>query len=219
MSGTREWLAYAGRLVIGKLREWWRLLAVSREMHALEERRDELLLRLGKRYHQYLTETSAEPVPAVAETTHDLRILLQRVAALNDMKEHIRQEQYLYVHPELVVELPPSATGEPEPPPVASAQRTRAQDRGESIDFAEMPPARRGPPRLGADRVCECGETLPPRAKFCPACGKAHAVAAAKVSAEIAPPRKCPNCGTETPLGAEFCPECGGHIDAEVYEM
>ena len=51
-----------------------------------------------------------------------------------------------------------------------------------------------------AGAVCpNCGQPVPPGAKFCPHCG-----------ARLAPQTMhCPNCGAEVPAGAKFCPNCG----------
>jgi hypothetical protein len=235
MSKKPGWISYIGRLIFGTVREWVRLFALSREMAKLEDRRDELLLRLGKRYHQYLIETRAEPVSAVAETVADLRAVGQRMYALEQEREHVKQDTYFYVHPEFAAETPPWAAEElasrrvppapqapPRPPLSQAPVRPPAQPprQPDMLDLIEHIPARRGAPTPEPGPTCSCGAPLPAGAKFCPACGKAQPAAEPiAVSPELAPPRKCPYCGAELPFGAEFCPSCGGHIDAEVYEM
>jgi hypothetical protein len=232
MSRSGGWsggLSYLGRLIVGTLREWWHLWALSREMGALVDRREDLLLRLGKRYHQFIAENRAEPVPAVAELVADLRVVLQRIMALSDIRRQIKQETYLYFHPELAAPPPAWASDQPlaDRPIVSGAPPiTRPSTRpgppqasiGGSFDLIDQLAPRRAVPGPPAAPVCECGQPLPAGARFCPACGKAQG-AVTQVSPEIAPPRKCSYCGAELPLGAEFCPSCGGHVDADVYEM
>ena len=233
MTKSSGWITYAGRLIVGTLREWWHLWALSREMGALVDRREDLLLRLGKRYHQFIMENRAEPAPVVAELVADLRVVMQRIFALGDVKRQIKQQTYLYLHPELAFELPASASEQPATnrpaagaPPAAPRPSPRPAPPappqasvGGDFDLIEYLPPRRSPTGPGTVGVCECGQPLPEGARFCPACGKAQGAPAAQVSPEIAPPRKCSYCGAELPLSAEFCPSCGGHVDADMYEM
>jgi len=241
MSKSGGWLTYVGRLIVGTVREWAHLFALSREMAALDNRREELLLRLGKRYHQFITENRTDPLPAVAETVADLRAVSQRIRAVNEIKERVRQETYSYVHAPAfeppgwaAAELAsreaaagkPGPAGKPAPGPqplrpVAPAQPAQPPAAGaEEADLFELLPPRRKAPAPGIAEVCDhCGQPLPEGARFCPACGKPHTAEAKTISADIAPPRKCPHCGAELPLLSEFCPSCGGHIDAEVYDM
>jgi hypothetical protein len=226
MSKKGGWLSFVGRLIFGTVREWVRLFVLSREKGTLEDRRDELLLRLGKRYYQHLIETRVDPVSVVAETVADLRVVGQRMYALEQEREHVKQETHLYINPELAPEMPSwaaeeLATRRVPPTPPAPAVPPAPETAGPGvISWIEQLPARRGAPAPAANSACSCGAPLPPGAKFCPSCGKAQpAAAAAPVSPDLAPPRKCPYCGAELPFGAEFCPSCGGHIDAEIYEM
>jgi len=245
MNKSGGWLTHIGRLIVAKVREWLRLIALYRETMALEQRRDELLMRLGRRYHQYLTETRADPAPPVAEIVADLRVLLQRAVELNDLKKRVRDETYLYLHPELAYEPPawaaggsPGARTAPAPdltaspsapsdlppgtvllPPASARPGSPTAALGGSYDLGEGIPPRRAVPQSGPARRCECGEPLPAAARFCPACGKPTAPPVVAISPELAPPRKCPYCGADLPFRSEFCPSCGGHIDAEVYEM
>ncbi|HUT74597.1 MAG TPA: zinc ribbon domain-containing protein [Armatimonadota bacterium] len=212
-------LRYLGRLIAGRLREWWRLLVAGREVSALRKRRDELLFRLGARYHQFLTETGTEPLPAVTETTLDLRAVHQRMADLAEMKRRIRDETTCYLEALLEPAVPPLRAGPrrpPHPSPVVPAPRARPAT---SPQLLEEMPARRGAPDDTEEEKCECGEAFPPGANFCPLCGRPRGAQQEAVSPDIAPPRRCPNCGAEAAFGAEFCPGCGGHMDAEVYEM
>jgi membrane protease subunit (stomatin/prohibitin family) len=64
----------------------------------------------------------------------------------------------------------------------------------------QNPPAQtQAAPAPAAGTKCtNCGEMIPPGAKFCPSCG-------AKVAATIT----CPECQTENPAGAKFCTNCG----------
>jgi RNA polymerase subunit RPABC4/transcription elongation factor Spt4 len=223
MSKRPGWITYVGRLIVAKVREWLRLFALYRETSALDNRREDLLSRLGKRYHQYLSETRAEPVPAVAETLADLRVVLQRLVQVEELKQQAKQDTYLYLHPELEGGLPEWAAEElasrqsgsdrTQPRPTPSQGSGSAQGGG-----IEQLPARRGA-SAGKPVVCECGQALPAGARFCPACGKPAPGEAPRVTSTVATPRKCPNCGALLPIGAEFCPICGGHIDTEVYEM
>ena len=226
MTKKPGWLSYVGRLIFGTVREWVRLFALSRETAKLEDRRDELLLRLGKRYHQYLIETRAEPASVVAETVADLRAVGQRLYALSQEREHVKQDTYLYVHPELSFEAPSWAAEElasrrvPPAPQTPARPSPQPPSQPDMVDLIEHLPPRRGAPAPAAGPPCSCGAPLPADAKFCPACGKAQPAApGVTVSPDLAPPRKCPYCGFELPFKAEFCPSCGGHIDAEVYEM
>jgi len=229
MAKSGKWISYLGRLIVGTLREWWHLWALSREMSALVDRREDLLLRLGKRYHQFIVENRAEPVPAVTELAADLRVVLQRIWALGDIRRQIEQATYLYLHPELDFKPPAWASDQQlaDRPTVSGPVPTmRPSTRpgppqasiGGSFDLIEQLPPRRPAPGPGGAAVCKCGQPLPADARFCPACGKARGTVA-QVSPEIAPPRKCSYCGAELPLGAEFCPSCGGHVDADVYQM
>lgn len=223
-SKSGGWISYAGRLIVGKVREWARLFAVAREIGALEDRRDELLLRLARRYYQYLVENRAEPVAAVAETVADVRVVVQRIAALNDLKRRIREDTFLYLHPEFAAEGPllpasgpPSGGAAPRPSMIPPGAPPQSQARL-PIEMIEQLPARRPSPVTAPGEVCACGQALPQDARFCPACGRPRSPEVVQASAQ-APPRKCPYCAAELPAGAEFCPACGGHMDAEVYEM
>lgn len=220
MSKRPGLITYIGRLIVAKVREWLRLFALYRETSALDDRREELLSRLGKRYYQYLSETRAEPVPAVVETLADLRVVLQRLGEIAALKERVKQDTYAYLHPEFGGGLPEWAVDELSSRQTPSTEPTRAASPGNvgagGIGGLEQLPSRRGG---GKPLICECGEVIPDGAKFCPACGRPAPAQAPQVAATVATPRKCPNCGALLPIAAEFCPICGGHIDAEVYEM
>lgn len=225
MERVKRELSYLGRLVAGKLREWGQLFALGREVSSLLNRRDELMMRLGTRYHQFLLETQSEPPPAVAETVHDLRAVSQRMTALDATKRRIREETASYINRGLTFEMGERPTRKPPLPRRAPEGHPHAAPRSLPVagrEELELPEemlgrrAARGEPE--GDR-CECGEVFPPGANFCPACGRPREGKPVEVSPDIAPPRDCPHCGTRLSLGAEFCPKCGGHIDAEVFEV
>jgi len=223
MSKRPGLITYIGRLIVAKVREWLRLFALYRETSALDDRREQLLSRLGKRYHQYLSETRAEPVPAVIETLADLRVVLQRLNEIADLKERVKQDTYLYLHREPAGGLPEWAAGElsSRQPPLSEPTARAASPGGAGaggIGGLEQLPSRRGAGG-GKPVTCECGEAIPDGARFCPACGRPAPAQAPQIAAAVATPRKCPTCGALLPIAAEFCPVCGGHIDAEVYDV
>jgi len=224
MERVKRELSYLGRLVAGKLREWSQLFALGREVSSLLNRRDELMMRLGTRYHQFLLETQSEPPPAVAETVHDLRAVSQRMTALDAAKRRIREETAAYINRGLASEMPQPPARKPpprralEPYPRAASAPQPAAGRQE-LELPEEMLGRRAARGEPEGAKCECGDVFPPGANFCPACGRPREGKPVEVSPDIAPPRDCPQCGARLSLGAEFCPKCGGHIDAEIFEV
>jgi hypothetical protein len=204
MSKSGGWLTYVGRLIAAKLRAWLRLIALYRETMALEQRRDELLMRLGRRYQQYLIETRAEPAPPVAEIVADLRIVLQRRVELDDLKKRARDETFLYLHPELVAEPTPSARqagAAARPTPASGPTISPSAPGGLPPGTVLLPPAsaaRPGTPAGALGGTYELNEEIPPRR------GAPESGLPARAGSTI----RC-ECGEPLPATARFCPACG----------
>jgi membrane protease subunit (stomatin/prohibitin family) len=62
----------------------------------------------------------------------------------------------------------------------------------------QQQPAEQAPASTAGTACPKCGATVPPGAKFCPACGAKQEAATF-----------CPACGKPVPAGAKFCPFCG----------
>jgi len=163
---------------------WWQLFWLQRELGALEHRRDDYLLKLGRKVYGVMKAAGPDTIPEAHDLFMDVRAVQSRIEQINRAREEARR-------------LPLAAAESSRLPPLPSLEGLPLPGAGQGGQpcscGAVVPP--------GARFCMACGRST--QAAAAPEPARPTRRAPGKE-----PRRTCPSCGGFVPLMTDYCPHC-----------